>query len=180
MRLPLLLCLVLAAGAAEPAALAAAAAVAPAGLPTMSPKAYAAMVARGDGQLQDQIDAVLRPHQVTTAKVKAQRAEADALEQLRGRFYPAMGAAVGSAGHLEWVLQVVQVIGPQSVLVEDANAAGRALWLDGVSTAEMVDGQVIVTDPAALFEVDSTKTYATTDGATRTVLHVQAVVAPKP
>jgi hypothetical protein len=75
---------------------------------------------------------------------------------------------VGKIGFLEyWETKVIQVTGKESAILMIANPRHPPVWLSGVSTQGLVDGQKVrLVGP---IKVVSTKTYQTAGGVSKTV-----------
>lgn len=83
-----------------------------------------------------------------------------------------------SVGYLEyWQFEVLQVVGPNDVLLTMRNTNPPLVWLSGHPTKDLVDGDnVRLVGP---IEVDGTKKYTTVAGASKTVRVIRLISAEK-
>ncbi len=81
-------------------------------------------------------------------------------------------------GYLEyWQFEVMQVVGPNDVLLQMDNPSMPPIWLTGYATNALADGEKVRL--VGLIEVTGTKAYESVAGARKTVRVVQFVTAEK-
>lgn len=101
------------------------------------------------------------------ARIKAAKNELEALNADKGRPTPAMRnpPSVGSIGAWKLNARIIQVIGPDAIL---ASLGDATVWISGIDTSGMADGQSIRIKP--VLYVNETKRYTSALGAAKTVL----------
>jgi hypothetical protein len=108
----------------------------------------------------------------TIAKYKETLRELKANSPIYLADMPAEAPRIGMIGLLG-ALRIQQVVGPTEAIVERASTPSYSFWITGVRTDGIADDSEVT--PVDVFQVTSTKTYATAIGSTKTIYVLEPV-----